>query len=360
MILNLSQNIKWLPFVQGLIVPSKDSMLSAIMNDLEKIQFVKDPNPKTASKILIVDDNATNRYILHDHIVELGHIPVMAENGLVGLEQIEKHYPNLVLLDILMPTMNGFEMLKRLKNDQSLRHLPVIVISAVDDIQNVVRCIEMGADDYLVKPFNLLMLTARINSCLEKKQIHDREERHREQLENANEIIKQKNEELKEANEVINKYMRICSHELRNHLSAVLGYSDLLLSYLNDGVHLQKEDFEDIKIIKQAATFMNEIINDALDYQNILHDRVKINLMRIDINNWVTDTIKIYECLAIKKNIAIEVEFEKDIPSVLGDKIRLSQVIGNYVTNAVKFSLPMTSVTIRTNRSGKMVRVRCV
>ena len=326
------------------------------MSDLKNTQFVDDGRTSTTSKILIVDDNATNRYILHDHIVELGHIPIMAENGLVGLNQIEKHHPHLVLLDILMPTMNGFEMLNRLKNDQDLWHLPVIVISAVDDIQNVVRCIEMGADDYLVKPFNLLMLTARINACLEKKRIHDWEERHREQLENANRIINQKNEELNEANEVINKYMRICSHELRNHLSAVLGYSDLLLAHLDDGDHIEKENFEDVRIIKQAATFMNEIINDALDYQSILHDRVKINLINLNINNLVTDTVKIYECLALKKNISIEVEFEHDIPSVLGDKIRLSQVIGNYVTNAIKFSVPGTSVKISTGLSGQMVR----
>ena len=112
------------------------------MNEIEQTQFDKSGN--SGSKILIVDDNATNRYILHDHVVELGHVPIMAENGLVGLNQVEKHHPNLILLDILMPMMNGFEMLKRLKSDADMRHLPVIVISAVDDIQNVVRCIEMG------------------------------------------------------------------------------------------------------------------------------------------------------------------------------------------------------------------------
>ena len=310
-----------------------------------------------ASTILIVDDNATNRYILHDHVVELGHVPIMADNGLVGLSQIEKHEPNLILLDILMPQMNGFEMLERLKEDPDKRHLPVIVISAVDDIQNVVRCIEMGADDYLVKPFNLLMLTARINACLEKKRIHDWEERHRAQLLRANGIINQQNVELKSANEVINKYMRICSHELRNHLSAVLGYSDLLLAqYEENSSEAEQENVDDIKTIKQAATFMNEIINDALDYQSILRDQIKISLTDLDVNELVEETTRIYECLAIKKNIGIDTELESDLPCISGDKIRLAQVIGNYITNAIKFSVPNTSVTITTKRNKEVVR----
>ena len=329
------------------------------MSEIQQTQITEDRNrDPNASKILIVDDNATNRYILHDHVVELGHIPIMADNGLVGLNQVEKHHPNLILLDILMPTMNGFEMLKRLKNDPDMRHLPVIVISAVDDIQNVVKCIEMGADDYLVKPFNLLMLTARINSCLEKKRIHDWEDRHREQLEQANRIINQKNEELKEANEVISKYMRICSHELRNHLSAVLGYSDLLLAQLDEGGgNTTPYNLDDIRVIKQAASFMNEIINDALDYQSILNDRVKISLTELDINALAIDTIKIYECLAVKKNIIIEPELTNDLPKVRGDKIRLSQVMGNFITNAIKFSNSRTSVRISTNYQGEMVRL---
>ena len=332
------------------------------MSQLEQTQFSENQNFDTnASKILIVDDNATNRYILHDHVVELGHIPIMADNGLVGLNQVEKHHPNLILLDILMPTMNGFEMLKRLKDDEEMRHLPVIVISAVDDIQNVVRCIEMGADDYLVKPFNLLMLTARINACLEKKRIHDWEERHREELEKANRIINQQNEELKAANEVINKYMRICSHELRNHLSAVLGYSDLLLAQLEDGEDIGervvKESLSDIKIIKQAASFMNEIINDALDYQCILNDRVKISLTNFDITPFVKDIIKIYDGLAVKKKIAIKTELQPDLLNVRGDKIRLAQVLGNYITNAIKFSEPNTSITIGIKKMEDMVRV---
>ena len=157
--------------------------------------------------------------------------------------------------------------------------------------------------------------------------------------------------------------MRICSHELRNHLSAVLGYSDLLLAQLEDGESvgetIAKESLCDIRIIKQAASFMNEIINDALDYQCILNDRVKISLTNFGMTHFVKDIIKIYDGLAVKKKIAIETEIQQNLPNIRGDKIRLAQVLGNYITNAIKFSESNTLIRISINkaRDDDMVRV---
>ena len=121
-----------------------------------------------SSNILIVDDNQTNRNLLQDLVVTLGHVPYVADNGLTALAHMNKHLPDIVLLDILMPKMDGFEVLARMKADKRLRHIPVIMISAIDEIDSIVRCIEKGADDYLTKPFNPILLKARIGACLEK------------------------------------------------------------------------------------------------------------------------------------------------------------------------------------------------
>ena len=123
------------------------------------------------ANILIVDDIERNRKVLNKIIVALKHIPLLAEDGLSALAQIEKLAPDLVLLDILMPEMDGYEVLECLKSSKDLRHIPVIMISAVDELESVVRCIEKGADDYLIKPFNPTLLKARINACLENKRI---------------------------------------------------------------------------------------------------------------------------------------------------------------------------------------------
>lgn len=127
------------------------------------------------SKILIVDDILENRTLLQEQIAALGHTTILAENGLSGLTKIKTMAPDLVLLDILMPEMNGYEVLEQMKDDSKLHHIPVIMITAVDDIDSVVECIEKGADDYLTKPFNSTLLKARINGSLEKKRLQDEE-----------------------------------------------------------------------------------------------------------------------------------------------------------------------------------------
>ncbi|KKM82381.1 hypothetical protein LCGC14_1320200 [marine sediment metagenome] len=136
--------------------------------------------------ILVVDDNELNRDVLHALIMALGHVPLLAENGLYALTQMEKQPPDLVLLDILMPEMDGYKVLNHMKNDSFLRNIPVIIISAVNEMESVVQCIEMGADDYMVKPFDPTLLGARIGACLEKKRLRDQKDNYLKQIEDYN------------------------------------------------------------------------------------------------------------------------------------------------------------------------------
>ncbi|MCA9657896.1 MAG: response regulator, partial [Myxococcales bacterium] len=126
-------------------------------------------------KILVVDDNESNRNMLSRRLERQGHTTRLAENGIKALEKLRKEDFDLVLLDVMMPEMDGYEVLERLHNDDKLRGLPVIMISALDQLDTVVRCIELGAEDYLPKPFNPVVLRARIGACLEKKRLRDRE-----------------------------------------------------------------------------------------------------------------------------------------------------------------------------------------
>lgn len=134
-------------------------------------------------RILVVDDNDVNRDMLSRRLEREGFDPVMAEDGIKALEKLKQGPFDLVLLDILMPGLNGYQVLEQIKTDPELRHLPVIMISALDEIDSVVRCIEIGAEDYLPKPFNPIILRARIGACLEKKRLRDREVLHLRQIE---------------------------------------------------------------------------------------------------------------------------------------------------------------------------------
>lgn len=127
------------------------------------------------SSILVVDDNEMNRDLLARHLERQGHTITIAENGRQALEALKRRAFDLILLDVLMPEMNGYQVLQQLKSDDAWRDIPVIMISALEEMDIMVRCIEMGADDYLAKPFNPVLLRARINSCLETKRLHDLE-----------------------------------------------------------------------------------------------------------------------------------------------------------------------------------------
>jgi CheY-like chemotaxis protein len=131
---------------------------------------------------LVVDDNPTNRDILCRLLQRQGHRFATAVNGREALEMLQAEAFDLVLLDIMMPELNGFQVLDRLKNDERLRDVPVIMISALDQDDAVLRCIAMGAEDYLPKPFNPLLLKARIGACLEKKRFRDKEQTYLQQI----------------------------------------------------------------------------------------------------------------------------------------------------------------------------------
>ena len=133
---------------------------------------------KKQATILIVDDNEMNRDVLEGLIDSLGHLSVSAVSGREALELLgQKPQADLVLLDILMPEMDGYEVLQFIKKDTNLRAIPVIMISVVDEMESVVKCIKAGAEDYLIKPFNAILLKARINACLEKKRHYDEEQK---------------------------------------------------------------------------------------------------------------------------------------------------------------------------------------
>jgi CheY-like chemotaxis protein len=138
----------------------------------------------TGAAILVVDDDENNRYTLLRRLEREGYRDIaMAENGREALERLAARAFDLVLLDIMMPELDGYQVLERMKADPVLRHVPVIMISANSELESVVRCIELGAYDYLPKPCNAVLLRARLGACLERKRLHDQEAAHLEEIE---------------------------------------------------------------------------------------------------------------------------------------------------------------------------------
>jgi class 3 adenylate cyclase/CheY-like chemotaxis protein len=188
---------------------ARDTELTAMVDDavasIRALGTVDRSAAVEGGRLLVVDDNEINRDMLSRRLERQGFSAVCAENGRQALALLRAEPFDLVLLDILMPEMNGYQVLEAIKGDAALRHIPVIMISALDELDSVVRCIEIGAEDYLPKPFNPVLLRARIGASLEKKRLRDREVLHLRQIE----------EEKKRADELLHV---ILPHEIVQEL----------------------------------------------------------------------------------------------------------------------------------------------
>lgn len=136
--------------------------------------------------ILVADDDPVSRLMLSGNLERAGHHVVSAEDGAEAIELIRSTDVDVILLDVLMPRMDGYQVLEQLKEHDELRHIPVIMVTSVDDVDSAVRCIELGADDYLSKPIDPVLLGARINAGLSKKRLHDLEKEHLDEVARLN------------------------------------------------------------------------------------------------------------------------------------------------------------------------------
>lgn len=168
-------------------VPDEASLASHVAQEVVRAIYARDEPAAelaglAAGRLLVVDDNKLNRDVLKRRLQRQGHAVEVAEGGEQALGMMAEQQFDLLLLDIMMPGMNGLQVLKRLKSDERLRAIPVIVISALREMDSIVRCIELGAEDYLPKPCDPVLLRARVETCLEQKRLRDQEQAYLEKL----------------------------------------------------------------------------------------------------------------------------------------------------------------------------------
>ncbi len=192
------------------------------------------------ASVLVVDDNEMNRDMLMRRLARDGYRVDIAENGRRALEKVAVGGYDLVLLDIMMPEVDGYQVLAQMKSSPTLRHIPIIMITALEEMESVVRCIEMGAEDYVLKPFNPTLLKARVGACLEKKRLHDQEESYREKIEQQNTQLENRvQQQVREISEAqlgaifaMSKLAESRDPETGEHLERMREYCRILTVYL--------------------------------------------------------------------------------------------------------------------------------
>jgi len=204
--------------------------------------------------ILIVDDHIENRDLLRQRLDREGFGTAVAANGLDALQMLEEQRIDLVLLDVLMPGMDGIEVLQRIKASETLKSIPVIMISALDEIERVVQCIEMGAEDYLSKPFNPVLLRARIGVTLERKHLRDEEEHQRAEMKV---MLAELARERKNAHDLLlNILPEKVAQDLQSGHSAPMYFEDCTICFTDFvGFTLSTENMAAELVVQELHTF---------------------------------------------------------------------------------------------------------
>ena len=288
--------------------------------------------------VLVVDDNSINRYMLAQNVTQLGHRAASAANGLEALDKLKADRFDLVLLDIMMPEMDGYEVLGHIKADSRLQHIPVIMISALNELQSVVRCIEAGAEDYLTKPFNPTLLKARIGACLEKKRGRDRESALFEQLQSNYERLQELERQRDDMRNMI-------VHDLRTPLTALIVGIEMLET---DGT-LSGTQQEIIAIATGGGRTLLGMINDLLDVEKLESGSAQLQYDTVDAASLVAGAVTQVAFLAEESRTTLVTEVPADLLPFPGDEKKLSRTLVNLIGNAIKFTGAGT-VTVSANQ----------
>ncbi|HEV7239224.1 MAG TPA: hybrid sensor histidine kinase/response regulator [Thermoanaerobaculia bacterium] len=284
--------------------------------------------------ILVVDDDAINRDVLCRRLKLQGHDVRIAATGSDALQMMRESAFDLVLLDIMMPDMDGYEVLGHIKEDERLRHIPVIMISALNELQSVVRCIEAGAEDYLAKPFNPTLLKARIGACLEKKRGRDRETILYAQLQDNY-------KRLQEVEKLRDDMRNMIVHDLRTPLTAVIIGMEMLEKF---GA-LNETQQELIAIAGGGGKTLLGMINDLLDVEKMEAGSMQLRYVELSAAALVAGAIEQVAALAGNGQIKLATEIASDLPDFSGDENKLSRTLVNLIANAIRFA-PAGTVTI--------------
>ena len=279
--------------------------------------------------ILIVDDIARNLQVLGSILSENGFGVSVASSGQGALDAIQEQKPDVMLLDIQMPDMDGFEVCRRLKEDPKTRHIPVIFLTARTETDDIVRGFESGAVDYITKPFISQELLARVRTHLH--------------------LVRQ-NKRLVDLNKEKDEFLGIAAHDLRNPLSKIQFIAEKM-SYKADSFtpDLIKEASADIA---HTVTGMMELVSNLLDVNAIEQGHLRTELNPIEMEHIIEHIVRDYEARANKKNITLRYEAETPLPLVMADEVAIVQIFDNLLSNAIKYSPFGKPITVRVRKDG--------
>lgn len=284
--------------------------------------------------ILHVDDDEANRYAVRRILEKSGFEVQEAANGSDGLKQAKILNPDLIVLDIKLPDIDGYEVCRRIKADEVLSQIPVLQTSAsFVSSEHKVTGLESGADGYLVQPIDGSVLVATVRSLL---RIRLAEKKAKEAMRSREEVL------------------AIVSHDLRNPLSFIMLQSKVIGKQFEDGKLTSEEVVNKMKRINNSCLKMNRMIQDLLDVTSIDQGNLALACTKFEIESFVKELMTYHEEIALQSEISILVDdSELKMREIFADRERLQQVLSNLISNSLKFTLSGGRITLKISETPK-------
>ena len=290
-----------------------------------------------APRILIVDDDERNVRLMESILRANKYDVITAYDGEEALKIVNEELPDLLLLDAMMPKVNGYEVCLRLKKRPETQLLPIIMVTALSSLEDKVQALEIGADDFLAKPINRLELLAKMRSVLRAKSLHD-------EIARTKAALEEKNQELLKLEHLKDSLMQMIVHDLKNPLTGIMGNIELLM---RKGSNIEDEKREHLLLkARDSSNRLLKMIMDLLDISKLEEEKMDLQWSGFDVTEVARETLKELRgvCEVEKKTLVFENE---DAPvQIHADRELIQRVIGNLLNNAIKYSPENTEIKV--------------
>ena len=282
--------------------------------------------------LLVVDDTPTNLQVMAECLASTGYRLLVAEDGPSAVALARQARPDLILLDIMMPRMDGYETCRLLKDHATTQHIPILFMTARTDLEAKVKGFQMGAVDYITKPYQEEEVLARINAHL---------------------TISRQKHALEQMLEERNRFMKIAAHDLRNPLTAIMAWSEF-----GAQTTPSSEVADMFRQVQASAAQMNDIINDFLALQILKARDGEKPAVVFHLRDLTTRVLEQHNLAAAKKGIRLTFLPPADPAAVSGNMAHTHQILSNYLSNAIKFSPLQTQTSVALERRGDRWRAQ--
>ena len=297
------------------------------------------------SNILVVDDTPVNLRVLTEMLKRYGFTVYSASGGPPALDIVKTTPLDLILLDIKMPEMDGYTVCEKIKADPLNDDLPVIFISALTDIDDLVKAFDAGGVDYITKPFKFREVLVRVETHLTLR-------RQRHKIEELREKDRQYFDSLTDLRE---QFIRAATHDLKNPLASVVGYTSLLEAHapVDNDETVQNA----IKGIRYGSHKMRQLVTDMLDLLQ-MESGIQLFLMTVSINKFLQDNLQDFQVVAQEKQIDLSLDLLSEDIQIEIDERWMGRVVGNLVSNAIKYTPNQGRVEVAVRKRGETLEIQ--